>query len=157
MLIGQEKSDISRYVFKFQIWISNITKIVSYFRLHQITKTLMRSSRTSIQGKILEKYSNQTYNENYFNGIMNVIIGPLKSKTFQLIKNISNQSKMYDQQFLVEYDKINDFSDFPLNINSGFFVVKNSTAIYSLHKIISSALELEWEIITSDSFSNSFR
>ena len=117
----------------------------------------MRSSRISIQGKILEKYSNQTYNENYFNGIMNVIIGPLKNKTFQLIKNISNQSKMYDQQFLVEYDKINDFSDFPLNINSGFFVVKNSTAIYSLHKIISSALELEWEIITSDSFSNSFR
>ena len=118
----------------------------------------MKSSRTvTIKGKILEKYSNQTYNENYFNGIMNVIIGPLKNKTFQLMKSVSNLSQFHDRQFLVEYDKIKDFSDFPLNINSGFFVVKNSSALYSLHKITSSALELESEIITSDSFFDSFR
>ena len=119
----------------------------------------MRSSKTTvIQGKILEKYVNESYyKENYFNGMMNVIIGPLKNKTFHLMKSISNLSQMHDRQFLVEYDKIKDFSDFPLNINSGFFVVKNFSAIYSLHKITSSESEFEWEIITSDTFSESFR
>ena len=128
-------------------------------RLHQITKKLMRSSKTAVmQGKILEKYVNETYfKENYFNGVMNVIIGPLKNKTFHLMKSVSTLSQMQDRQFLVEYDKIEDFSDFPLNINSGFFVVKNSSAIYNLHKITSSESEFEWEIITSYSFSESFR
>ena len=38
------------------------------YRLHQITKKLMRSSKTAVmQGKILEKYVNETYfKENYF-------------------------------------------------------------------------------------------
>ena len=48
---------------------------------------------------------------------------------------------------LIEYDNLEDFSLYDLQIDCGLYVIKNQSAIYSLYKINPNHKELKYDIV----------
>ena len=84
---------------------------------------------------------------------MNVILDSLSHKNLNLLKNYSSSCN----PIIIHHEKIEDFSEFPFRLDSAFYVLKNSTTIYSLYKISPNSKNLEIEIIPIEEFSQSLK
>ena len=87
---------------------------------------------------------------------MNVILDSLSQKNLNLIKNYSSSSSTCNP-IIIHHEKIEDFVEFPFRFDSAFYVLKNSTTVYSLYKISPNSKNLEIEIIPIEEFSQSLK
>ena len=85
---------------------------------------------------------------------MNVILDSLSHKNFNLLKNYSSSTC---NPIIIHHEKIEDFVEFPFRFDSAFYVLKNSTTVYSLYKISPNSKNLEIEIIPIEEFSQSLK
>ena len=85
---------------------------------------------------------------------MNVILDSLSHKNFNLLKNYSSSCN----PIIINHERIEDFSEFPLQLDSVFYVLKNSTnTFYSLYKISPQSKDLQIEIGPIEEFAQSLK
>ena len=96
---------------------------------------------TSYQG--IDKFSKSSF----IPETLNVIVDPLKSQTFQRLQNLTSTLRIGMKPTLIEYDNLQDFSLYDLQIDCGLYVIKNQSAIYSLYKINPNYKELKYDIV----------
>ena len=114
----------------------------------------------SISGQTLQKYSQSSTlcHEMSHETVtrMNVIVNPFN---IHLLQNISGScSRLGVHPLLVQHSSLEDFSEFPLSFDSGFFVLTNSsTTIYSLYKSKPSSDQLKIDTIQLKELSSYLR
>ena len=85
---------------------------------------------------------------------INVILHSLSHKDFNLLKNHSSSCN----PIIIIHERIEDFSEFPLQLDSVFYVLKNSTnTIYSLYKIFPQSKDLQIEKGPIEEFAQSLK
>ena len=124
-----------------------------YFRICQVTKKIFDDYSISVSSETMSDFvSKEKVKVGHRH--MNVILDSLSHKNFNLLKNYSSSCN----PIIINHERIEDFSEFPLQLDSVFYVLKKSTnTIYSLYKISPQSKDLQIEIGPIEEFAQSLK